>query len=496
MCAVFLFRLPAWAAEGELAIWASVQEQTATVYLRGIEPNQVGECTIGSTLASPSPAEPVADLERPVETVILIDNSNSISEPERALLHEILSDLIANRMDGEAYTIATVADKVDYLCEEESDFAALKSAVSALEYQAHETYMVDGIYSVLDKLAASDEGILRRVIIVSDGADHQSLGYTTDELNRKASDCGYPIYILGCRGNGEGEAGLKELFALARTTSGQAMQLAEETDSVEIVTALTDWNHGVCLEISLPDSVCDGSDKALHCTSTDGRSGSVTISMPVVVSSGEPETSSPPPEASEPEEPGPGEQEQSAGPGPNWLIWILAAAFVIAIGAILAVVLIKRKKGSQEQPDTGKDGFQRLPVQQDPPPYKGETVLSTSATPSESDGDGTVMIWGQQKTGILILEDVDQPERKLDAPLNQGPVTVGRDEACTIPVQWSPTVSRKQCEIVQRGGQVWVRNTSASNITKLDGNKLEGEVPLRTGSILKMGSVSFRVTIL
>lgn len=490
MCAVFLFRLPAWAAEGELAIWSSVQDQTATVYLRDIEPNQVGECTIGSTLASPSPAEPVADLERPVETVILIDNSNSISEPERALLHEILSDLIANRLEGEAYTIATVADKVDYLCEEESDFAALKSAVSALEYQTHETYMVDGIYSVLDKLAASDEGILRRVIIVSDGADHQTLGYTTDELNRKASDCGYPIYVLGCRGNGEGEAGLKDLFALARTTSGQALQLTEDTDSVEIVTALTDWNHGVCMEVSLPDSVCDGSDKALRCTSTDGRSGSVTISMPVVVSTGEPEASSPPPEASEPEEPDANEQNPSAGQGQNWLIWIVAAVVVIAAGAVLAIVLARRKKGSQEKPD--KDGFQRLPVQQNPPPYSGDTVLSAS----EPDGDGTVMMWGQQKTGILILEDVDQPERKFDAPLNQGPVTVGRDDACTIPVQWSPTVSRKQCEIVQRDGQVWVRNTSASNITKLDGNKLEGEVPLRTGSILKMGSVSFRVTIL
>lgn len=490
MYTLFLFRLPAWAAQGEPAIWASVQDQIATVYLRGMEPDQIGECTIGSTLASPSTAEPLSELEKPVETVVLIDNSDSISEPEQALLHEILTDLIANRMSGESYTIATVADKVDYLCEDESDFAALKSAISALEYQAHETYMIDGIYSVLDRLAASDEGILRRLVIVSDGTDHQTLGYTTDELDRKASACGYPIYVLGCRGDGKGESGLKELFALARATSGEALQLTEESDSVEIVTALTDWNHAVRMEIDLPDSVCDGSDKVLRCTGTGAQSCSVTISMPVVVSPDEQEVSSPPPEESKPEELSANEQDQSAGQGQNWLVWCLVAAGVIAAGAILAFILFRKKKNSREKPD--KDGFQRLPSQQEQPAYSGDTVLSSN----EADGDGTVMMWDQHKNGILILEDLDQPGRKFDAPLSQGPVIVGRDDNCTIPVQWSPTVSRSQCEIVQRGGQVFVRNTSASNITKLDGKRLEEETPLVTGSLLKMGNVTFRVTIL
>lgn len=105
------------------------------------------------------------------------------------------------------------------------------------------------------------------------------------------------------------------------------------------------------------------------------------------------------------------------------------------------------------------------------------------------------MIWDQSPAHILVLQDIHSPQRKFDTPL-QGTVSIGRDASCTIPILWDPTVSRLQCEITQKGRQVFVRNISTSNATWLDGRKIEGDMPLTSESVVKMGHVELRVTIL
>lgn len=69
---------------------------------------------------------------------------------------------------------------------------------------------------------------------------------------------------------------------------------------------------------------------------------------------------------------------------------------------------------------------------------------------------------------------------------------VGRQQGCQIRIV-SSLVSRKHCELAERGGRLIVRDLGSSNGTYVNGVKITGPQALDPGSALVIGSVVFRV---
>ena len=211
-----------------LPVWGSVQEQMAILYLPGVSLEDELTCQVGNIQAVVSNKLPITALDVPMETIVVLDNSFSIAIEERARIGELLEDLIANRLDGEAYTIATIGDQVTYLCQNVSDYTQLKTVIDGIQYYNQNTQLTDGLYQILEELHRADDGVFRRVVLIADGVDDKQIGYTKAELDSLIQTLKYPIYTIGCTNHSDtGNEQLQNLFSLSRITTGASYYFAE-----------------------------------------------------------------------------------------------------------------------------------------------------------------------------------------------------------------------------------------------------------------------------
>lgn len=476
------------ALAAEQAAWGSIQGETAVLYLPGTEGEDFS-CQVGSAWAEVASAAPVSSLESPVETIVLLDNSLSITQDQQPVIKELLSDLIANRLTGEKYTIATVSDQANYLCTGESDYTSLKTIVDGITFQNQYTQLTDSLYQVLDSLKSSDTGVLRRLLIVADGVDNKEVGYTQSELEALIRELGYPIYTVGCLGNSPTvKEDLQNLFALSRITTGGAYYLPE-LQTMDIVSGVISWNNAVRLVVQLPAEVCDGMPKALRVTdNTSGNTYTTELKMPLAELQQPVETPAVPEESEPAQEPDPEPTPDQPPAGRSDIPWSLVLVVVLA-GAVLAlgiVLLLRRKKTSQRIVET--------PEAVPPTDHLAKTEF---IGPETNGGLGqTEGIWSDGTPTLrLVFQNLDNPGHRIETALDKE-ILVGRDASACQVVLTEPSVARKQCRVYLQGSWVMVANLSHSNITKLNGLDVTEDCELVNEGVLQMGRVRMRVEII
>jgi pSer/pThr/pTyr-binding forkhead associated (FHA) protein len=74
------------------------------------------------------------------------------------------------------------------------------------------------------------------------------------------------------------------------------------------------------------------------------------------------------------------------------------------------------------------------------------------------------------------------------------PYTIGRSHSCDLRLS-DPSVSRRHCRLVVRGGRVWVHDLESANGTFVNGERVRETRPLNDGDALHLGVVPFRVQV-
>lgn len=480
-------------AQGEGSAWAAVQDQQAQVYLQGASPDGEFTCQIGSTPVTPSAVTGISDLDTPLQTVIVVDNSVSIPSAQRPLVNEILSDVAGNRMEGEAFSVATISQTVTWLCEGQTDYLTVKQLLDGITYNDQETRLTDCLYEILTHLQQQYPGQLCRVVLVTDGVDNQEIGYTADELDALIRQTGYPVYAVGCSNSGaNGNAELQRLFALTRLTGGEAFYLADTQDATAIASGIAAWNTGVRLTIDLPAELCDGSQRQMQVVA--GQTTYVlSLTMPFAsvtapASEAESEPSAPAEEPASTADPQP-EAESDPEPvsrGPAVEVWMIAAAgggvLVLVVLILVIGMAVRRSRGMQ---DAG--GQNTTP----------QDIAPTEIPPEDDDGrPGPDQPWqGDGRTVRLRLTDVNNGARQYVSQLQPGYfLAIGRDPAqCQVIIDFEPSVSRHQCDIYLQDGEIRLRNASQANVTRVNGQRIDGECVVSSGSTIKMGRLVMRL---
>lgn len=74
------------------------------------------------------------------------------------------------------------------------------------------------------------------------------------------------------------------------------------------------------------------------------------------------------------------------------------------------------------------------------------------------------------------------------------PLLIGRSEEARLRIS-QDSVSRRHCELLDRDGEVFVRDLNSTNGTLVDGVEIaaETDVPVASGMVVKVGGVSFKV---
>lgn len=79
-------------------------------------------------------------------------------------------------------------------------------------------------------------------------------------------------------------------------------------------------------------------------------------------------------------------------------------------------------------------------------------------------------------------------------PITSPQFIIGRDPECNLRPA-SVMISKRHCAVLVRNNQVFLRDFDSTNGTFLNEHPLKGEVSLSNGDVLKVGPLSFKVSI-
>jgi hypothetical protein len=493
---VMLAAMGSMAAEAGDVLSFDIGENGITLYVQSPgEPESV-ECQIGTTVCRDVSLQALSELGTPIRTLILVDNSLSIPKSDRPKIKEIMNNLVANRMDGEQISVAVFSDKISYLVEDSSDFTQLKQAIDGIDFVDQETYLTDVLYEVLAEWEAEQADGLRRIVVISDGVDNKSIGYTKEELYARLEARPYPVYAVGCmQSRKSNQEEIKNMFALSRKTKGGSWLLDETDNLMDIVSGVAACNHAAAIRIALPPEVCDGTKKGVLLRMTAGGQTlekTVEMNMPFAAETeAESLTYAPEPETVtvwiQPSEAEP-EPEPETG---KWK-WQIAAGIggVIALLLIAGSVILIRLKKKRSEGQFEEAGAEAR--------HESETYQAGEEKTMMFDDDNKTALFfdGSDHSYTLFLTDQENPARRFQVPLG-GTVLLGRsrEEGCQVVLEYDRYVSRRHCEIWMQGGQLKIRDIKASNHTLVNGKQIIGEADIYSGSVITVGKTNLKVEL-
>lgn len=483
--------LTAFAAGSAKIVEAHISGEEIIAYVKGVGAAGSAQAAIGQESVEGVVCHPFSEAGLPLKTLLLIDNSLSIPKESRPAIRDALVDLVAARMDNETFAVGTISEDVHILQDFTSDYTTLKNTLDNLTYENQETYLTDALYDYLNASPfAEAENALIRILVVSDGVDNKSLGYTKDELLTLLKGTPLPIYTLGVPNNTSGnDEELENMFAIARATGGETCLLEQSGDGA-LSQLLADAGEYVAATVPIPAKIRDGSQQTLTLTFPSDE-GSVSVSidqlrMPLEVKT-EPEPEPPPdlePVTPVPSEPEPEEKDSLL---PVILIVVLV---VLAAAAAMAIIVSQKKKASFETLSREKELDARFRAQQ----REDETTQYTGNNQVPADDDGSTMyVWGNSpRVHSVVLTDVKTPDRRYQKPIDTS-LIIGFAAQSDICVNYDKSVSRKHCEIIREGENYYLVNHSQSNGTQLNNMSVTGKTPISSGDVIQMGRVSLRV---
>lgn len=484
-------------AQGEAKIMEVLDKGEAPViFVKGIEGEvQAADALVGNTECPDVSVNPLAEEAEAMRTLILLDNSLSIPEGKREDVKSMISELVAGRKSNEKFSLAVFGEEIQVLVDFTDDYVEMKSAVDALEFVDQDTYLTDVLYDLVSSDAFGEDGdtTYRRILVISDGVDSKSLGYTAEELSDLLAGSGIPLYSLGVYNKKQSNSEeLKNMFALSRQTNADYFLMDELENPMEVVAALGEDLSMVRFTVFLENEAKDGSEKAVTLRiQTDGgevqvRADGVRMPQEILEAPAEPEEEpeempEPEPKTEVPETP---EPEKKPGSMVLVLAVIAGVAFVTFV-VFLILYFVKKKKRENVFVET-EDPFRRVLDE-------GKTELFVESPPlPESDGN-TVQIWNQGRCYVITLTDISAPARSFQKPIHDR-LAIGRSAAQSdICIDYDRSVSGRHCMIEKRGNQFFLIDLQSSNGTFLNDSRVLSEVEIYSGSIIKMGRVEMRV---
>jgi len=478
--------LPVYAAPAVSIVETEVTDTQAVAYVRGAADVTSITAMLGQYTCEGVEHQTLSDSGLPIKTLILVDNSLSIPKESRAAIKPLLLELIAARKGSEVFSLGTISEDVSILVDFTDDYATLKKAVEGLQHQDQETFLTDALYDYLSAGSfGQSAGAYERILLVSDGVDNKSLGYTKDELLTLLKSRPLPIYTLGVsNGKASNNEELENMFSIARAT-GAASVLLSEVDGTKLSATLDADRSNQVVTIPIPDAAQDGSLQTLTLSlQTSGGEASASVDqlrMPLSEKTEEPVP------AQAPQTVIVQAPEQDRDPMMYGIIGVLALLAVAIVVIAVLLVLRTRKK---------KELFQKLDPEEERRMREEDEGTQFVSGETELVGDDqTLHVWQDAPTSKITLTDTHAPEHCYQKPITTS-ILIGFSRDSDICINYDKSVSRKHCEIVKEGGSFYLINHSQSNGTLLNGMRVTEKTPLYDGSTIKMGKVEMRIEII
>ena len=405
------------------------------------------------------------------QTLVLVDNDATVSEVNQKLTKMTLKYLFYHAPENRTFCLSPYEHDITADETYTDDINDLVCEVDRLEYAAKDSNLCDTLTEVLTRWKESDFAC-REILVFTDGLEGSELAHEKQELYYLAENSEYPVYIVMLdQENNSLER--KGMSAIAVTSGGKFFGTEFPGSDAEvdrqlsemITSAMDEYSsaHWKKYETDETDEVTENADAA-----DDG----ISEEIPEEVSS---------------------EEYLTGGPGTEGVIYeydrtpgflesgsaLVLSSILIAAGLLAAVlgsfvIMKKRRRGVTPPPripEADDDFFEDYELKgyktSDLTGYEGgDTVLLDGGYDA---ADTATRLLADDHT-VLDLTDKDDPGRRYRIVLG-GVMSVGRGD-CDIVITGDDALSKRHCELFERDKQIYVRDLSSSNGTKINSRKI------------------------
>lgn len=490
---ILLFPGSANAAEKPLIVESYTGDSGVSLYLKSSDTISADVTVqIGTTVCEDVRMERLNESGTLIRTLIMVDNSLSVPKSDRADIEGALQTIIEERADNEEISIATFDEHIRILNDYTSNQSILSSVLQLITYEDLETYLTDVLYEVLsEELDELEENVYYRVLVVSDGVDSKTIGYTKDELNTLIKERSIPIYSIGVQ-TGNNNEQLENMFAISRLSKANGILLNEEDYLQELLAILSNDRKIVRISVFPGESLLDGSTKVVKITLADGENVSVEMKMPQIIETEDVVASVYMPETEAVNE----ENEQDELPAEkkvmdcNYLqkIRIILFIFISVVGVLagMCIVMVKKKKHKKQSEDVN------LPVNGQI--KESDSIKKAAEGQPDLTKRNTVVMFNSMGSRDIYLEDINNPFRTFRCPFKKE-ILVGADNQCDIVIDWDEYVSGRHCWIVFREEHIFLIDANSTNGTFLNDKRITSETEIYPGNLIQVGDTKLRFEI-
>ncbi len=478
----------------------TVHDAQVVAYIAGEERPEKIDYQIAMTPCDNAMFGTVNEMGETVHTIILMDNSLSITEENREKALDFLRQYVQTGNANEEISLAVFGEDIQFLVRRSADAEELLFAIDSIEFNNQDTYLTDILYDLLDEI--KEETAFTRFIVVSDGVDNKAIGITKEELTDKLKDNLHPVYAVG-HVYKENQTELENMFALSRITHGNYFLLDDIEDTTDLISQLAISDNLYCIKVKVPEELCDGSTRNSLITAYVGDNEyevTAQVTMSFSIKTEEPElepVEEPEPEPVEKPKPEPveepvvtekpepivAEEKPEKEEDDDLTMKLLAAVVVVTVGIVVYVLL--NRKGTKDRQVGKKDK-----VKKKNEPVQSPTPVVQLPVQEFVDADATVLLDGRY---LLVMRDQKSSEKIFRYPMDSK-VIVGRNvDKVNIAIDYSKTVSGQHCEFYVRNNRFFVRDLQSANHTYLNDVMICAETELTSGSVVRIGEVEFYV---
>ena len=419
------------------------------------------------------------------QTLVLVDNDATVSAVNQKLVRAVLKYMFYHSPVDRTFCLDTYEHDVTGTEEYVDDPNDLAYKVEKLEFAPKDSNLCDTLCEVITRWKESDFAC-RDIVVFTDGLEGESLLHEKEELYYLIGRNEYPVYIVML--DQEDNAGARKgLSAIAVTSGGKFFETEFEGSDAEVDRQLSER-----LFASMDEYARANWEKYEEYGQEEAYEEPETVyEAPEEVVESEEETGQYMADA-ETEERVLYEYDKSPGFFETGKPLVISAVLV-AVGLIIALLIGSNVRRRRDKNDRGDRNAGPVVDEEDAyfDDYELNSVENRTLFLDDSDNDSERATRLLSDCGRLIMLEEKVKGTKIRILL-EGRMTVGRGD-CEVVID-DDALSRRHCELYERGDKVFVRDLSSANGTKVNGMKVSDKI-VEDGDELTIGTGTYIVRL-
>ena len=434
------------------------------------------------------------------QTLVLVDNDATISEVNQKLVKTTLKYMFYHVPEDRTFCVNTYGHDVEGEETFPGESSDLAFAADKLEFAAKDSNLSDTLCEVITRWRQSDFAC-RDIVVFTDGLEGAMLNHEKEELYYLIENSEYPVYVVMLEQENNADA-KKGLSAIAVTSGGKVFEsdfpgsdAAVDRQITEMIySAMDEYSqvHWTQYEEAQVEQAQNEQD-AQGLSETGSAEGAEDTTDYVETDATEGEIS---------EEPAMFEgqvvYEYDAAKGlfQGSRTVIISAVLIgggLLAGILASLLIMKKRRQDYKSTATVKPQVQEEEFFDDyelsgisTTELTGDTVLLSSYE-TETDSPTRLL---DGSCAVVTLTDTVDGDRSYRIALAKV-MSIGRGN-CDVTITGDDALSKRHCELFEKDGDIYVRDLSSSNGTRVNGIKVLEE-KLSHGDELILGSRSYTV---